>query len=88
MSWLLVFIPVTIGQEPLAPERQLLGALNGDQRGAEELQDLGLSIAIGSSIQVALFAALVLVLASLLVGPGPMDLALPVTSSRVCCCLY
>ncbi|MBY0561028.1 calcium/proton exchanger [Hyphomicrobium sp.] len=36
--------------------------------------DLSLSIAIGSSIQVALFVAPVLVLASLLVGPQPMDL--------------
>jgi Ca2+:H+ antiporter len=39
--------------------------------------DLALSIAIGSSIQVALFVAPVLVLASLLLGPRPMDLALP-----------
>ena len=39
--------------------------------------DLALSIAIGSSIQVALFVAPVLVLASLWLGPGPMDLAFP-----------
>ena len=39
--------------------------------------DLSLSIAIGSSIQVALFVAPILVLASLLVGPGPMDLVFP-----------
>ncbi len=39
--------------------------------------DLSLSIAIGSSIQVALFVAPVLVLASLFVGPAPMDLAFP-----------
>jgi Ca2+:H+ antiporter len=37
--------------------------------------DLSLSIAIGSSVQVALFVAPLLVLASLLVGPMPMDLA-------------
>ncbi|QKE62362.1 calcium/proton exchanger [Aquipseudomonas campi] len=37
--------------------------------------DLALSIAIGSSVQVALFVAPVLVLASLLIGPQPMDLA-------------
>jgi len=37
--------------------------------------DLALSIAIGSSIQVALFVAPVLVLASLFFGPEPMDLA-------------
>jgi Ca2+:H+ antiporter len=37
--------------------------------------DLSLSIAIGSSIQVALFVAPVLVLTSLIVGPVPMDLA-------------
>lgn len=37
--------------------------------------DLSLSIAIGSSVQVALFVAPVLVLASLFIGPAPMDLA-------------
>jgi Ca2+:H+ antiporter len=37
--------------------------------------DLSLSIAIGSSVQVALFVAPVLVLASYAVGPAPMDLA-------------
>ena len=36
--------------------------------------DLSMSIAIGSSIQVALFVAPVLVMASLLIGPHPMDL--------------
>lgn len=40
--------------------------------------DLSLSIAIGSSVQVALFVAPVLVLASLFLGPSPMDLAFPV----------
>ena len=39
--------------------------------------DLSLSIAIGSSVQVALFVAPLLVLASLFVGPAPMDLAFP-----------
>ena len=37
--------------------------------------DLSLSIAIGSSVQVALFVAPVLVLLSLVIGPAPMDLA-------------
>jgi len=37
--------------------------------------DLSLSIAIGSSVQVALFVAPLLVLASLAVGPGPMNLS-------------
>lgn len=37
--------------------------------------DLALSIAIGSSVQVALFVAPVLVLASLFIGPEPMNLA-------------
>ena len=37
--------------------------------------DLSLTIAIGSSVQVALFVAPLLVLASLFVGPAPMDLA-------------
>lgn len=37
--------------------------------------DLSLAIAIGSGVQVALFVAPVLVLASLFVGPRPMDLA-------------
>jgi Ca2+:H+ antiporter len=36
--------------------------------------DLSLSIAIGSSVQVALFVAPLLVLASLVLGPRPMDL--------------
>ena len=39
--------------------------------------DLSLSIAIGSSVQVALFVAPFLVLASLVLGPAPMDLAFP-----------
>jgi Ca2+:H+ antiporter len=38
--------------------------------------DLSLSIAIGSSVQVAVFLAPVLVLASLVIGPAPMDLVL------------
>ena len=33
-----------------------------------------MSIAIGSSVQVALFVAPLLVLASLILGPAPMDL--------------
>jgi Ca2+:H+ antiporter len=36
--------------------------------------DLSMSVAIGSSIQVALFVAPLLVLASLVMGPAPMDL--------------
>lgn len=36
--------------------------------------DLSVSIAIGSSVQVALFVAPLLVLASLILGPAPMDL--------------
>jgi len=39
--------------------------------------DLALSIAIGSSVQVALFVAPVLVLASLVIGKTPMDLVFP-----------
>ncbi|MGO4706130.1 calcium/proton exchanger [Microvirga sp. 2MCAF38] len=39
--------------------------------------DLSLSIAIGSSVQVALFVAPLLVLISLVVGPAPMDLTFP-----------
>lgn len=39
--------------------------------------DLALSIATGSSVQVALFVAPVLVLVSLFLGPAPMNLALP-----------
>ena len=39
--------------------------------------DLSLSIAIGSSVQVALFVAPFLVLTSLFLGPKPMDLAFP-----------
>jgi Ca2+:H+ antiporter len=39
--------------------------------------DLSLSIAIGSSVQVALFVAPILVLVSLVIGPAPMDLTFP-----------
>jgi Ca2+:H+ antiporter len=39
--------------------------------------DLSLSIAIGSSVQIALFVAPVLVFASLALGPAPMDISLP-----------
>jgi Ca2+:H+ antiporter len=41
----------------------------------KDRMDLSLSIAIGSSVQVALFVAPLLVLASLFLGPAPMDLA-------------
>jgi Ca2+:H+ antiporter len=40
----------------------------------KDRMDLSLSIAIGSSVQVALFIAPLLVLASYGLGPGPMDL--------------
>ena len=43
----------------------------------KDRMDLSLSIAIGSSVQVALFVAPFLVLLSYAVGPRPMDLALP-----------
>jgi Ca2+:H+ antiporter len=43
----------------------------------KDRMDLSLSIAIGSAVQVALFVAPILVLASLFVGPAPMDLAFP-----------
>ena len=36
--------------------------------------DLSVSIALGSSVQIALFVAPVLVLLSLVIGPSPMDL--------------
>ena len=39
--------------------------------------DLSLSIAIGSSVQVAIFVAPALMLVSLVLGPAPMDLAFP-----------
>ena len=41
----------------------------------KDRMDLSLSISIGSSVQVALFVAPLLVLASLFLGPAPMDLA-------------
>jgi Ca2+:H+ antiporter len=41
----------------------------------KDRMDLSLSIAIGSSVQVALFVAPLLVLASLAVGPSPMSLS-------------
>jgi Ca2+:H+ antiporter len=40
----------------------------------EDRMDLSMGIAIGSSVQIALFAAPVLVLLSYVVGPAPMDL--------------
>ena len=43
----------------------------------KDRMDLSLSIAIGSSVQVALFVAPALVLASLLIGPATLDLAFP-----------
>ena len=43
----------------------------------KDRMDLSLSIAIGSSVQIALFVAPVLVLASLFLGPMPMDFAFP-----------
>jgi Ca2+:H+ antiporter len=43
----------------------------------KDRMELSLSIAIGSSVQVALFVAPVLVLVSLFLGPTPMDLAFP-----------
>ena len=43
----------------------------------KDRMDLSLSIAIGSSVQVALFVAPVLVLTSLFLGPAPMDMAFP-----------
>ena len=42
----------------------------------KDRMDLALSIAIGSSIQIALFVAPVLVFASYLVGPAPINLVL------------
>jgi len=42
----------------------------------KDRMDLALSIAIGSSIQIALFVAPLLVLASYLVGPAPINLVL------------
>ena len=43
----------------------------------KDRMDLALSIAIGSSVQVALFVAPVLVLASFFLGPTSMDLTFP-----------
>jgi Ca2+:H+ antiporter len=43
----------------------------------KQQMDLAMNIAIGSGVQVALFVAPVLVLASLVLGPAPMDLAFP-----------
>jgi len=41
---------------------------------AKNRVDLSVSIAMGSSTQIALFVAPVLVLASYVIGPSPMDL--------------
>jgi Ca2+:H+ antiporter len=50
----------------------------------KDRMDLSLSIAIGSSMQVALFVAPVLVLAILFIGPAPMDLPSRLASSSPC----
>src|SRR5262245_7545896 len=68
MNWLLIFAPIAIGLELHATA--IAAAL-------KDRMDLSLSIAIGSSVQVALFVAPVLVFASLFLGPSPMDLAFP-----------
>ena len=129
MNWLLIFVPISIGLEFLAPERYLLVFVTSALailplaawmgRATEQLaermatahefglsnvfvgvfvvailgnaaehatavgaamkdrMDLSLSIAVGSSVQVALFVAPVLVFASLFLGPATMDLAFP-----------
>jgi Ca2+:H+ antiporter len=43
----------------------------------QDRMELSLSIAIGSSVQIALFVAPILILASLVLGPTPMNLAFP-----------
>jgi Ca2+:H+ antiporter len=62
-----VFVVATVGNA--AEHATAISAAMKDR------MDLSLSIAIGSSIQVALFVAPVLVLAGLFISPAPMDLA-------------
>jgi Ca2+:H+ antiporter len=50
--------------------------------------DLSLAIAIGSSVQVALFVVPVLVLAGLFIGPALMDLAFSRGLVLMGCCQY
>jgi Ca2+:H+ antiporter len=64
-----VFVVAILGNA--AEHATAIGAAMKDR------MDLALSIAIGSSVQVALFVAPVLVFASLFLGPAPMDLAFP-----------
>ena len=54
--------------------RQRRRALGRGARGPKDKMDLAVNIAIGSSAQIALFVAPVLVLLSYVVGPGPMPL--------------
>ena len=62
-------------------DRQRGRALDGRPGGAQEQDGLALNIAVGSSIQVALFVAPLLVLLSYAVGPRPMDLGSPPSRS-------
>lgn len=64
-----VFVVAILGNA--AEHSTAIGAAMKDR------MDLALSIAIGSSVQVALFVAPVLVLTSLVVGPRPMDMTFP-----------
>ncbi len=64
-----VFVVAILGNA--AEHTTAIGAAMKDR------MDLSLSIAIGSSVQVALFVAPVLVFASLFIGPAPLDLAFP-----------
>ncbi len=63
-----VFVVAILGNAAEAHHRHL-------GRHEEPRMDLALSIAIGSSVQVALFVAPLLVLLSYPLGPAPMDLA-------------
>ena len=65
---------IFVGVFVVAILRNAAGHASAITAALKNRMDLSLSIAIGSSVQVALFVAPLLVLASLVIGPAPMDL--------------
>ena len=76
MNWLLVFIPAALVVDYLV-KASLIGGILGNLLFAlarKNQLDLTVGIAVGSSQQIALFVAPVLVLLSYAVAPKPMNL--------------
>lgn len=67
-----VLLPA-VPARPVHPDRGL-GRVELEHVAAKDKMDLAVNISIGSSAQIALFVAPVLVLLSFVVGPNPMAL--------------